>query len=78
MGERTAVDIFELASDRHTVRDAARADIAPGGALAEKMRGGLALHRRIRREDHLVHFTGIEQRFEFARTDLFRADAIER
>jgi hypothetical protein len=46
-------------------------------AFTEEMRSGLAFHGRIRGEDHLVDFTGIEQRFEFTRADLFRADAIE-
>src|SRR3954464_15710137 len=49
--ERSAVHIFELAADRYAVRDATCLDLAFRGELPEKMRGGLAFHRRIRREN---------------------------
>ena len=44
----------------------------------EEMRGGLAFHGGIRGEDDFLDFAGIEQRFELARADLVRPDAIER
>jgi len=78
VGERAAVDVFEFTTDGDAVRDAAGPDVSLRGAFTEKMRSGLAFHGRIRGEDHLVHFTGIEQGFEFTCADLFRADAIER
>src|SRR5204862_5166877 len=72
MGERTAIDVFELTTDRHAMRDAARPDVSLRRAFSEEMRSRLAFHGRIRGENHLVHFTGIEQRFEFTGADLFR------
>src|SRR6185295_8177887 len=68
--QRAAVDVLELAADRHAVRDAARLDLARRGALTEEMRRGLTLDRRIGGEDDLAHLARIQQRFEFAGADL--------
>src|SRR5207244_9346429 len=78
MRERAPVDVLELAADRHPVGDAAGADAAPQGELAQEMRGGLALDGRVGGENELAHLPFGENRFELAYAELLGPDAIER
>src|SRR3977135_54530 len=76
--QRAAVDVLELAPARHAVGDAAGADAAPRGELAEEMGRRLALDRGVGGEDQLAHPTLCQDRLELAHAELLRADAIER
>src|SRR5262245_49299253 len=78
MRKRAAVHVFELTTDRHTVRDAARANAALGGQVAQKVRRSFAFDGGIRREDQLAHLAFIEQTFQLTHAELLRPDAIER
>ena len=49
--ERAAVDIFELAADRHAVRDAARSHLMTLRELGDHVRRRIAFDRRVRREN---------------------------
>src|SRR5690606_13876960 len=77
MRERAAVDVLELATDRHTVRNPARFDLATRGDLGNDVRGRVALDRRVRREDRLLHTAFREQGVELREAELVRTDAIE-
>src|SRR6185312_1467067 len=78
VGQGAAVDILELAADRHAVRDPAGAQAAAGGELREKVRGGLAFDRWIGGENQLAHRALLENRLELADPELLRAHSIER
>src|SRR5215212_1718208 len=78
MRERAAIDVFQLAAHGNAVCDAARADIAPRGELAQEMRGGLAFDCGIGGEDQLLDLAFLQQPFELAYPELLRTDAIER
>src|SRR6202035_1173638 len=76
--QRSAVDVLELAPDRHAVGDAAGADAAPHGELAQEMGRRLALDRGVRGQDQLTHATLFQNCLELAPAELLGADAIER
>ena len=78
VGERAAVDVLELAADRHAVRDARRAQAERRRDLGQEMRRGLALDRGIGREDHFPDLAFAEQPLERVDADLVGADAVER
>ena len=73
MRERATVDVFELATDRHAVRDARGAYPSRARDLRQKMRRGLALDRGIGRQDHFFDNTRLEQSLEFADAKLLGA-----
>src|SRR5579864_704108 len=70
MGQCAAVDVLQLAPERHAVGDAARADAAPRCQLAEEMRRRLAFDGRVGGEDQLAHLTLGEDGFELAHAEL--------
>ena len=53
--QRPAVDVLELAADRHAAREAAHLEAAGGQQLADVMRGRLALVGEVGREHDLLH-----------------------
>ena len=55
MGQRTAVNILELATQRHPVRNSRRLDIVLRRQVGQVMSRGIALHRRVGGNDHLVN-----------------------
>ena len=78
MRERAAIDVLEFAADRHTVRDARRAETGARHDGRQKMRRGLAFDGRVGRENHLVDLALAQQRLECIDTDLGRTNAVER
>lgn len=81
-GERvrqgTAINVFQLTANRHTVRDPARTDAALGGQLSEEVGGRLSFHRRIGRENQLPDRTLVQNCFELPDAQLLGSDSIER
>src|SRR5690348_14421603 len=77
MRERTAIDVFELAADRDAVREPARAYARHARDLREHVRGRLAFHGRIGRDDELLHFAFGQALRERVEAELLRAKAVE-
>src|SRR6185312_7693644 len=61
MGERSAVHIFELTTNRHPVRDAASANVALRRELAEEVGGRFTFHCGIGGEYDLAHGSLVEK-----------------
>src|SRR6059058_5398734 len=75
--QSSAVDILELAPDRHAPRKARHREAARPEKLADVMRGGLAFVGEIRRQHHFLHrpIGGAPQ--QSVEADLLRTDAIQ-
>ena len=57
MGERSAVHVFEFATDRYAVRYAAGLDAAARCEIAEEVSGGFALDSWVGSENDLAHYS---------------------
>ena len=69
MRQRPTIHVFQLATNRHAVGDARRADAALARDIAEEMRRRLAFHGRIRRENQLLHAALVQDALELAADD---------
>jgi len=78
MRKRAAIDILQLSTNGHSMRDTAGTNSSPGRELAKKMRGRFPFHRRIGCKNQLPHDPFIENRFQLTDPELLRADSIER
>lgn len=56
MRERAAVHVFQFATQRHTMGQAAGSDAVLAGQLRQVMRGGLAFHGGIGGDDQFADF----------------------
>ena len=55
MGQRDAVDVFQITTHRQSAREPGDPHVEPGQQLLNVGRGDFAFHRRIRRQDHFAH-----------------------
>src|SRR5690606_28681579 len=78
MRQRAAVDVFELAAQRHAMRQPAGLDLVLARELRQVVRGGFALDGGIGGDDQLAHFALAQARVQPVQPDLAWADAIER
>ena len=78
MRQGAAVNVFQLASHRHAVGDAADLDAPLPHQLRQKMCGRLALHRGICRQYDFTDLPGRQQRRKLRTTELLLADDIQR
>src|ERR1700745_3098181 len=60
-GQSSVVEIVELAADWHALREACYLDVSPREALGEIMGGGLALDRRVERQDQFLSWSHADQ-----------------
>ena len=64
MRKRAAIDILQLTTNGHSMRDTAGTNSSLVRELAEKMRGRFPFHGRIGRKNQLPHESFIEDRFQ--------------
>src|SRR5262245_49832027 len=78
LAEGHLVGVLEVAADRQPAGDASDAHAERPQQLGEIDRGGLALHARVRGEDHLVHRLRLEPGEQLAHLDVLRPDPVQR
>src|SRR5690606_1071628 len=77
MGQRAAVDIFQLAAQRHAVGDTADSHARCPHLLGDVKRGGFALDGGVGGQDDLAHLMGMHALHQTIDANLGRADAID-
>jgi hypothetical protein len=75
--ERTAINIFKLAPDGHTMRNPTRTYTATRAQLGQKMCRSIALDCRIGGEHDLPHRAFEQDSLELFHAEFFRTDSIE-
>jgi len=72
MRQRSAIDEFEFAAERHAMREPRRAHSGLARYLREQMRRRLAFDGGIRGNDQLAHFAFAEPRGEKIQAEFLR------
>src|SRR5678815_1960228 len=74
--ERTAVDVFELSTQRDAVGQATRPHAVSARELRQVMRGRLAFDGGIGGDDQFLHFAFAQALVELVQPEFARADAV--
>src|SRR6185437_8398206 len=77
-GERALVEIIELAPDRHAMGEARDGDVCASELVHQVMCGGLALDRRVQREQHLFDLRIARPLDQLGDAQILGAYAVER
>src|SRR5690606_13300217 len=75
--QRSAINVFEFAPERHAVRDPARRHVMPAGHVREVVSRSITLNRRIGCDNELVEILTGESLLEFLQPQFLRAYAIQ-
>jgi len=78
MGERGAIDHFQLTANRHSVRDAAGVYAILTAQLGDIVSGRFPFHRRVGGEDDFLNGFAFQSLLKAIQTDIGRANAVKR